>query len=390
MSNAAPLRTAAAKPAQAAPASVMLQRKCACGAGASGLIGECEECSKKKMAGLQTKLRVNEPGDVYEQEADRVAEQVMAKPAHPAVTAAPPRIQRLTRQSNGQADAAPSSVDRTLASPGRPLEPALRQDMEQRFGHDFGRVRVHSGVAAEQSAQDVNANAYTVGHNIVFGSGRFVPGTYEGRLLLAHELTHVMQQSGGVGVREVRRQPQTERELTEREPRASTSYREDMESLEQGLYEDYRRDCAGVSVARILLKSDESFSPSERIRRLERKVKNLPKVLKERTEKTKRITMALPVITERLKEWARVWGPLGRPKSIAPSEQEKKVEEQLQLSINLHLWERDVIEPVFGPNYIFGSVEEEVAKAQCELSKARWEFLTYVRTGKLPERRLIR
>ena len=97
-------------------------------------------------------------------------------------------------------DAAPASVDHVLASPGRPLEPALRQDMEQRFGHDFSRVRVHSGAAAEQSARDVNAHAYTVGHNIVFGAGRFAPGTHEGRRLIAHELTHVVQQSGADGI----------------------------------------------------------------------------------------------------------------------------------------------------------------------------------------------
>ncbi|MES1245798.1 MAG: DUF4157 domain-containing protein [Acidobacteriota bacterium] len=86
-------------------------------------------------------------------------------------------------------------MDRVLAAPGRPLEPALRQDMEQSFGHDFSRVRVHSGAAAERSAQDVNAHAYTVGHNIVFDAGAFAPGTQRGRRLLAHELTHVVQQS---------------------------------------------------------------------------------------------------------------------------------------------------------------------------------------------------
>lgn len=83
-----------------------------------------------------------------------------------------------------------------LAGSGRPLEPALRQDMEQRFGYDFSRVRVHSGRVAEQSAQEVNAHAYTVGHNIVFGAGRFVPASHDGRRLMAHELTHVLQQSG--------------------------------------------------------------------------------------------------------------------------------------------------------------------------------------------------
>ena len=73
--------------------SGILQRKCACG-GAAGMSGECEECSEKKPLGLQTKLKVNELGDIYEQEADRVADQVMATPTHPAVSSAPPRIQR--------------------------------------------------------------------------------------------------------------------------------------------------------------------------------------------------------------------------------------------------------------------------------------------------------
>ena len=179
--------------------SRLLQRKCACGNNTIAG-GECEECSKNKRLGLQTKLTVNEPGDVYEQEADRVADQVMAMASHAAVASAPLRIQRLASQPVGQTDAAPLSVDRVLASPGKPLEPALRQDMEQRFGHDFSRVRVHTGTAAEQSAQDVNAQAYTVGRDMVFGRGRLAPGTHEGRRLIAHELTHVVQQSGADGM----------------------------------------------------------------------------------------------------------------------------------------------------------------------------------------------
>ncbi len=152
-----------------------------------------------KSGVVQAKLKVNEPRDIYEQEADRIADQVMATPTHPALNGAPPRIQRFSRQSNGL-DPAPASVDQTLASPGRPLEPALQQDMAQRFGHDFSKVRLHSGTAAQQSAQDVNAIAYTMGHDIVFGAGRFAPGTHEGRRLLAHELTHVVQQSGSGGI----------------------------------------------------------------------------------------------------------------------------------------------------------------------------------------------
>src|SRR5262245_14417813 len=108
-----------AKPLQAAAASLYLKRKCACGAGTSGIAGECEECSNKKMMGLQTKLRVNEPGDRCEQEADRIAEQVLAKPAHPGVSSASPRIQPFSEPSNERMDTAPPSVRRALASPGR-------------------------------------------------------------------------------------------------------------------------------------------------------------------------------------------------------------------------------------------------------------------------------
>jgi hypothetical protein len=157
--------------------SVQLQRRCACN-GAAGVSDECEECRKKKQLGLQAKLQISEAGDIYEREADRVADQVMSIAPHSAASGSPPRIQRLAGQSTGQAEEeAPPSVDRTVASPGRPLEPALRQDMEQRFGYDFSQVRVHPGAAAEQSAQDVNANAYTVGHDIMFATGRFAPGT---------------------------------------------------------------------------------------------------------------------------------------------------------------------------------------------------------------------
>ena len=170
----------------------MLQRKCDCGnhtvAG-----GECVECAKKKSS-LQRKFAIGASTDTLEREADRVAEQVMAAPAHHAISGVLPRIQRFSGQADGQMDVAPASVDQVLAGPGRPLESSLRQDMEQRFVHDFSRVRVHSGAAAEQSARDVNAHAYTVGHNMVFGAGRFAPGTHEGRRLLVHELTHVVQQ----------------------------------------------------------------------------------------------------------------------------------------------------------------------------------------------------
>lgn len=174
--------------------SGILQRKCACGNLAVG--GRCSACSKKQRLDVQTKLEVNEPGDIYEREADRVADQILATPAHHDVSGAPPRIQRFSGPSPARVNDVPASVDQALASPGRPLEPAVRQEMEQRFRYDFSDVRVHSAAAAAQSAQDMNAHAYTVGHDIVFAAGRFSPGTNEGQRLIAHELTHVVHQTG--------------------------------------------------------------------------------------------------------------------------------------------------------------------------------------------------
>ena len=115
-----------------------------------------------------------------------------------AADSAHPRIQRFSGQSSGQIDAVPASVDRVLSSPGRPLNLSLQQEMGQRFGHDFSQVRVHSGEAAKQSAREMNAQAYTVGHNIVFGAGRLAPTSHDGRRLIAHELTHVVQQREGL------------------------------------------------------------------------------------------------------------------------------------------------------------------------------------------------
>jgi Domain of unknown function (DUF4157) len=173
----------------------VLQRKCACGSSA-GSAGACSECQSKEGRMLQTKLSIGASDDKYELEADRVADEVMAMSASSVVNSAPPRIQRFTGGSAGQSNmTAPASVDRVLSSPGRPLEPSLQQDMGQRFGHDFSRVKVHTGGEAARSARDVNADAYTVGHNIVFGEGQFMPETQQGRRLVAHELTHVVQQS---------------------------------------------------------------------------------------------------------------------------------------------------------------------------------------------------
>jgi hypothetical protein len=95
-------------------------------------------------------------------------------------------------------DAARSPVHDVVSSGGgRPLEPDVRADMETRLGHDFGDVRVHDGSAAHESAKAVHATAYTVGSNVVFQRDVYDPGSDAGRLTLAHELTHVVQQRNG-------------------------------------------------------------------------------------------------------------------------------------------------------------------------------------------------
>jgi hypothetical protein len=88
---------------------------------------------------------------------------------------------------------------RALQGGGAPLSRSARNYFEPRFGHDFGAVRIHTGGSAAESARELGAQAYTLGRDIVFGSGRFAPTTHDGRRLLAHELTHVVQQSRGQG-----------------------------------------------------------------------------------------------------------------------------------------------------------------------------------------------
>ena len=91
---------------------------------------------------------------------------------------------------------APPSVESVIASPGAALDPEARIAAETHFGHDFSRIRVHSDPAAAKSAEDVGAEAYTVGQHIVFNENRYSPRSAEGRSLLTHELTHTIQQEG--------------------------------------------------------------------------------------------------------------------------------------------------------------------------------------------------
>lgn len=203
----------------------LLQRKCACGGG-------CPRC--KEELGIQTKLKIGEPGDKYEQEADRIADEVMRMPepsiqrqveleeeeeetlqAKPTIGQITPIIQRQvepeeeekeeiiqTKQVACQSSAVTPSFEAKTQSlqrgGGRPLPPDTRAFMEPRFGHDFSKVRIHTDPKAARLAYSLNAKAFTMGKDIVFAKGSFDQNSLIGKSLLAHELTHYIQQEGNI------------------------------------------------------------------------------------------------------------------------------------------------------------------------------------------------
>jgi|GEM_PF-1801608 hypothetical protein len=150
----------------------------------------------------QTKLRVSQPGDAHEQEADQIADAVMRMPI--AEAAVPGEVAAAYEM------ASPSGSQETIPdSHGQPLDAATRAYMEPRLGHDFGHVRVHTDEQAAQAASDYQARAYTVGSDVVFGAQEYAPGTSAGQRLLAHELTHVVQQgSDSTAATTVQREPE--------------------------------------------------------------------------------------------------------------------------------------------------------------------------------------
>ena len=174
-------------PKAATPASgdrLQLQRRCTCGAHTHGS-GRCARCAAAQ-AGLQGKAGA----DDFEQEADRLAARTLSTSSAKNEEAVP--VKPVTHR--GMTAGMPADVVSVLRTSGAPLAKTLRNDMEQRFGHDFSQVRVHTDSGAAQSAATQLAQAYTVGSHIVFGADRFSPHGAAGRHLLAHELTHVLQQ----------------------------------------------------------------------------------------------------------------------------------------------------------------------------------------------------
>ncbi|MEM6398649.1 MAG: DUF4157 domain-containing protein [Cyanobacteria bacterium P01_D01_bin.116] len=235
----------------------ILQRKCACGKSAAGFTGKCSESEGKRLtlqkkslgneeesaevpqivhevlrspvAKIQRKLKIGAPNDKYEQEADRIADQIMRMPepsiqrliktgekeeektlqAKPNVSQIAPLIQRQVEpeeegkefQSQELPGLTPIITPQTqarinaLRTGGQSLPESIRAFYEPRFGMDFSNVRIHTSSEAAQAAHDLQARAFTNGWNIVFAKGEYEPYTLNGRKLLAHELTHTLQQN---------------------------------------------------------------------------------------------------------------------------------------------------------------------------------------------------
>ena len=170
--------------------------------------------NQASLGRLQTKLTIGAVDDPLEREADAVADRVMRTPAPDlSLSSAPAQVsrkcaaceeedkQKMQRKETAGASSgvgtAPPIVGQALSEPGAPLNSATRSFFEPRFDFDFSSVRVHANSTASQSAEATRAEAYALGDDIVFGANRYAPSSASGRQLLAHELAHVVQQSGG-------------------------------------------------------------------------------------------------------------------------------------------------------------------------------------------------
>jgi hypothetical protein len=174
---------------------------------------KCAECEKEAPT-IQPKLAVGPADDEYEREADRVAEHVMRMPDPVSRTRqrAPAIVQRVCKEceeedkrlqgkaaGGGGLHVSPEVESQIagLKGEGHPLPASARAYFEPRFGQDFGGVRVHTGLRAAEAARSIGALAFTVGRDVAFAQGQYAPETSVGRRLVAHELTHVVQQSRG-------------------------------------------------------------------------------------------------------------------------------------------------------------------------------------------------
>ena len=156
---------------------------------------------KRVSSNLQLKIAAGKTGDRFELEADQVAEQVMRKPVNESESRPQQPLRTISQRSDREGGDVPVSPDQegeieNLTRGGESLPISLRDSFAGHFGYDFSRVRTHTGRRAAQVAAELGSNAFTLGSHIIFGENRYAPNSPEGNRLLAHELTHVVQQAG--------------------------------------------------------------------------------------------------------------------------------------------------------------------------------------------------
>lgn len=295
--------------------------------------------------------------------------------------------QPLQRRSAGRTEPShvPHIVHDVLRSPGAQLDKSTRSFMEGRFGHNFGDVMVHADAKAAESAEAVNAMAYAVGKDIVFGPGRYTPNTSAGLKLLAHEITHTIQQEPGKSP-EVKLSPPNsplEEEADRSEafallpesgfrgalpvsrrsgvslqgqfkdkgegespkkstnPRGSTLPRQEaLGSIDEMLMDEYRKNCEGAP-QRL---NRQLLPPAENVVRLEKLVRALPTL----------VEMQHHVLTEQ------------------PTDE------------NIQTMKEQIKKFGFDENYRFNLLETEMAMARCELAEARLEESRATTGKKMP------
>ena len=166
-----------------------------------------------RSGALRAKLAISQPGDPYEQEADRVADHVMGMPepglqrtcaaCETGATPCPKCEAEKKAQRKPEASAnpirtsVPDSFVQSLGS-GQQLDPATRSFFEPRLGADLTHIRVHTDSRATESARSIHAKAYTIGQHVILGPGQDQLTTSQGKRLLAHELAHVFQQGSAI------------------------------------------------------------------------------------------------------------------------------------------------------------------------------------------------
>lgn len=260
---------------------------------------------------IQAKLAVSQPGDFHEREADRVAHIVLTgdtvpfiHPLHSGHTqgkcacggsigpegmcgACRRRVSGQRKAQNEANTTINNPTTQSLSTTAQTLDRTTQQFVETRFGANFGQVRIHTDNDAARAARQVNARAFTIGNHIIFNHGEYAPETTRGRYLLAHELTHVLQQNGSRAAQTtparmiLQRQPDGEPKNTNTDTdkaETKTDAQTIQEAVNDGDYEKAFKYLNGQSMAMMLRTLSSGLAVTLHVHRQEAGDANLPRI----------------------------------------------------------------------------------------------------------------